>query len=80
MTAVNTSKHHQPPISPSYINSMFLLASIDTPTQSLQLSTMKVAAQALLPRESIQRINTVYLTRIISALRSVPDISKVNFF
>ena len=79
MTAVNTRKAHQPPLSPSYIGNMFLVASTDTPAQPLESSTKTVAAQALQLRKSIQRIDTAYLTRFISALRAVSDISKVNF-
>ena len=78
MTAVNTRKQHQSPLSPSYIGKMFLMASTDTRARSLQSSAKVVAAQALQLRESIQQIDTTYLIRTISALRSVPDISKVN--
>lgn len=79
MAAINARKHHQPHLSPSYIGNMILLARIDTPAQSLHPSTETVAAQALRLRESILQIDTTYLTRTIAALRSVPDISKVNY-
>lgn len=63
--------------SSSYIGNMVLFNNASAPLQTLLSSTPQLAEISLAIRKSISRIDERYTKRAISALSSVPDVSKV---
>lgn len=77
MTAVNVRKQCQLP--PNYIRNMVLLCSIQSPLHELHPSTRNIATQARKLRARMQEFDSARVGRVASMVRSVPDVSKIEF-
>ena len=77
MTLVNVRKHCQLP--PNYIRNMFLPCMIQSPLHELVPSTLNLATQARKLRARLQGFDSVHVGRVASMIRSVPDVSKIDF-
>ena len=77
MTYVNVRKHCQLP--PNYIRNMFLPCSIRTPLHELLPSIRNLATQARKLRTRLQGFDSAHVGRVASMIRSVPDVSKIDF-
>ena len=76
-TQVNVRKYCEPPIPPNYIRNMFLPCTIQSPINELTPSLRNLATQARKLRTRLQTFNAVHIRRVASAIRSVPDVSKI---
>ena len=68
----------EPPLSPEYLGNPLNLVHVAVPRKEMGCTMGKVAEVARLTRRQIKKVDDLYVRRMISALKSVPDIGRVQ--